>query len=275
MPHSLKGRTALVTGSATGIGEAIARRLAREGASVMVHGQPEERDAGQRIAALIREETPGTAADFFAACLEEPDECEALVAAVAERFGGMDILVNNAACTARSNLETTDAATFDYIMAVNVRAPLLLIRAALPHFRRASSSSSGGGGRVLNIGSVNAYCGEPNLLAYSISKGALMTLTRNLADAYAEEGIRINQLNLGWVLTENEYRVKIADGMPEDWPRSVSPDAAPGGRLLTPEEIAHFAVSFLSDEAALINGTVAELSQRPVIGRNPPKVSGQ
>ena len=263
MPDSLKGRIALVTGSATGIGEAIARRLAAEGASVMVHGQPEEREAGLRIAAEMRE--PFGSSDFFAARLEVPEECEALVTAVVERFGGIDILVNNAACTSRSNLETTDAATFDYIMAVNLRAPLLLIRAALPHFRAA------GGGRVLNIGSVNAWCGESNLLAYSLSKGGLMTLTRNLADSHAEEGIRINQLNLGWVLTENEYRVKIADGMPPDWPQRVSSDAAPGGRLLMPEEIAHFALSFLTEEAALINGTVAELSQRPVIGRNPPK----
>src|SRR6185436_5259386 len=158
--------------------------------------------------------------------VQDPEQCEALIAAVVARFGGIDILVNNAAVMTRSNIETTDVAVFDRTIAINVRAPLLLFRAALPHFRRA------GGGRVLNIGSMNAYTGEANQLAYSISKGGLMTLTRNLADAHGREGIRINQLNLGWVLTPNEYRLKISEGLPADWPQRVPSTYAPSGRIL-------------------------------------------
>jgi NAD(P)-dependent dehydrogenase (short-subunit alcohol dehydrogenase family) len=150
-------------------------------------------------------------------------------------------------------------------LAINLRAPLFLIRAALPHFR------SQGKGRVLNIGSINSYCGERILLAYSISKGGLMTLTRNLADAHAAEGIQVNQLNVGWTLTPNEYKLKLEDGLPESWPYTLPKSVAPSGRIHSPEEIALAAIYFLSNEAALINGSVLDVEQFPVIGRNPTK----
>ena len=88
--------------------------------------------------------------------------------------------------------------------------------------------------------------GESNLLAYSISKGALMTLSRNLADALCYDQIRVNHFNVGWVLTPNEYKQKIADGLPTDWPEHVEPQFAPSGRIMTPEEIAAAAVYWLS-----------------------------
>lgn len=260
---SLNNRVALVTGSATGIGEAIVRRLASEGAAVIVHGQEWEREAGERIAGEI--EQAGGRAGFLAADLAEAGQCQALVEAAASRWGGLDILVNNAAAIVRSNIETTDAALFDAVMAVNARAPMLLIQSARPHFHRA------GGGRVLNIGSINGYTGEANQLAYSVSKGALMTLSRNLADALGPEGIRVNHFNLGWVLTPNEYALKQREGLAPDWPEKVPAAFAPSGRLLSPQEIAHFAALFLSDEAALVSGAVVELEQYPMIGRNPVK----
>ena len=254
----LQNKIALVTGSATGIGEAIARRFAREGAQVMIHGREAEREAGEAIAGELN-------GAFHAAQLENPDECAALIESTVQRFGGLDILVNNAATIPRSNLHTTDAALFDYTIAVNVRAPFLLIKNAWPHFQKRGS------GRVLNIGSVNAYCGEANLMAYSVSKGALMTLTRNLADAHGADGLRVNQINPGWVLTPNEYQTKIKDGLPENWPDIMPRTVVPGGRLLKPDEIAHFALMFMADDAALINGAVVELEQHPFIGRNPTK----
>lgn len=257
----LEGKTALITGSATGIGEAIARRFAAEGARVMVHGREAEREAGEAIARSL----PSGAA-FIAADLADPSRCEALIGAILTHFDRLDILVNNAARTTRSTLETTDDAQFDEMMAVNVRAPLLLIRALLPHWR------ASGGGVALNIGSVNAYCGEAGLLAYSVSKGALMTLTRNLADAHARDGIRVNQLNLGWTLTPNEYALKMRDGLPPDWPETLPPQTAPAGRLLRPEEIAHYALAFVAGEGGPVTGTIVDLEQYPVIGRNPAKV---
>jgi len=260
---SLDGKVALVTGSATGVGEAIARRLAQAGAAVVLHGQNHERSTGEAIAQELR--AGGAQAIFRAAQLEEAPECDTLIEAAAAWKGRLDIVVNNAADIVRSNLDNTDAALFDRIMAVNVRAPMLLIRAARPHFGQA------GGGRVLNIGSINGYCGEANQLAYSVSKGALMTLSRNLADALGTEGIRVNHFNLGWVLTPNEYALKQREGLAADWPQHIAPAFAPSGRILKPEEIAHFALMFLSDEAALVSGAVVELEQYPMIGRNPVK----
>jgi len=256
----LEGKIALVTGSATGIGEAIARRFAQEGAWVMVHGRSPEQGMGEAVARSL----PG-GAGFVPADLVDPAQCEALIGTVLARFGRLDILINNAARTTRSTLESTEAALFDEVMAVNVRAPLLLLRALLPHWR------ASGGGVALNIGSINAHCGEAGLLAYSVSKGALMTLTRNLADAHARDGIRVNQLNLGWTLTPNEYALKMRDGLPPDWPDTLPPQTAPAGRLLRPEEIAHYALAFVTDTSGPITGAVVDLEQYPVIGRNPPK----
>jgi NAD(P)-dependent dehydrogenase (short-subunit alcohol dehydrogenase family) len=165
----LQNKTIIVTGSATGIGRAIARYCVAEGARVLIHDRDED---GAR--AVADELAP------HAAChiddLLDPEAPARIVAAAVDAFGGLDALVNNAAAIIRSNIHSTSTDLFDRSIAVNVRAPLLLIQAALPHLEAAE-------GCVLNIGSINAYCGEESLLAYSISKGGLMTLTRNLGDA--------------------------------------------------------------------------------------------
>ncbi len=254
----LKDKVILVTGSTTGIGEGMVRVFAREGARVMIHGR--RRDQAQRLAEEI-----GGDASFAIGALENPEVPAALIEKTVAHFGRIDSLVNNAAVITHGTIEETDSDAFDLTVAVNLKAPVFLIRAVLQYFRRQ------GAGSILNIGSVNAYCGERNLCIYSACKGALMTLTRNVADAHAAEGIRVNQLNVGWTLTPNERALKAKDGLPEDWPSRLPKVFAPSGRLLSPEEIARAAVYFLSDESVLINGTVLDLEQYPVIGRNPPK----
>ena len=254
----LKDKVILVTGSTTGIGEGIARIFVRQGAKVMIHGTRHE--AAEALATEL-----GKNAAFVLGPLEDPQVPAKLIAATIAEFGRIDGLVNNAAAIARGNLDNTDVASFDRTIAINLRAPFLLIQAALPHFRKQGS------GRVLNIGSINGYCGERNQFAYSVSKGGLMTLTRNLADAHGPEGIRVNQLNVGWTLTANEYALKKKEGLPEDWPATISKTFAPSGRLLSPEDIAWAAVYFLSEEAALVNGAILDVEQYPLIGRNPVK----
>lgn len=254
----LKDKVILVTGSTTGIGEGMARIFAREGARIMIHGTREK--AARLLAAEIGEQ-----ASFAIGPLEDPQVPARLIAETVSRFGRIDGLVNNAAAMTRSNLENTGVATFDRDIAINLRAPFLLIQAAFPHFRKQ------GGGRVLNIGSINGYCGERDQFAYSISKGGLTTLTRNLADAYGPAGMRVNQLNVGWTLTPNEYELKKKEGLPDDWPTKIPLTYAPSGRLLSPEDIAWAAVYFLSDEAALLNGAILDVEQYPLIGRNPVK----
>jgi NAD(P)-dependent dehydrogenase (short-subunit alcohol dehydrogenase family) len=253
----LRDKVILITGSTTGIGEAIARRVLAEGGRAVLHGRNAER--GQ----AILDEWPGKTA-LVLADLAEPAAAKELIDGAIRAFGRLDALVNNAAFTTRNDLHGTDAAFFDRMMAVNARAPLLLIQAAYSHLKQSR-------GCVLNIGSINAYCGESNLLAYSMSKGALMTLSRNLADALSYDGIRVNHFNVGWVLTPNEYELKRRDGLPADWPQNVDPLFAPSGRILLPEEIAAAAVYWLSDESRPISGSVVELEQYPIIGRNPTK----
>jgi NAD(P)-dependent dehydrogenase (short-subunit alcohol dehydrogenase family) len=167
---------------------------------------------------------------------------------------------------ARSNLGTAEPAFFDRMMAVNVRAALFLIQAAYPHLKAAQ-------GCVLNIGSINAHSGQANLLDYSISKGALQTLSRNLANAHAADRVRVNHLNVGWVLTQREYEHQIEHGMPRDWPDNVPAQFAPWGRLMKPEEIATAAVYWLGDESRPVSGAVVDMEQYSLIGRNPNKTA--
>jgi NAD(P)-dependent dehydrogenase (short-subunit alcohol dehydrogenase family) len=253
----LRDKVILVTGSTTGIGEAIARRASSEGAAVVIHGRDAKR--GQAVAAELAPRVK-----FLQGELDDASVPQKLIDETIAAFGRLDAVVNNAAWVVRSNIATTDAAMFDKVMHINVRAPFLLVQAALPHLKKSR-------GCVLNIGSMNAYTGENNLLAYSVSKGALMTLSRNLADALCYDGVRVNHFNVGWVLTANEYQYKIKDGLPPNWPESLPAEYAPSGRLMKPEEIAAAAVYWLSDESRPISGSVVDMEQYPFIGRNPTK----
>jgi NAD(P)-dependent dehydrogenase (short-subunit alcohol dehydrogenase family) len=261
----LNDKAIIVTGSTTGIGLAIAQRCVAEGARVLFHGL--EEDLGQAAAARL-----GPRTLFAGGDLADPATPRKLVDAAIGAFGKLDALVNNAAAIIRADIFNTTVELFDRIMAINVRAPFLMIQAALPHLKKTR-------GCVLNIGSINAYCGEEPLLPYSISKGALMTLTRNLGDALhagassggPDTAVRVNQFNVGWVLTESERKTKIVDGLPPDWPEKLPRSQAPSGRIQKPEEIAAHAAFWLSDESRPISGCVLDLEQYPVIGRNPTK----
>ena len=255
----LKNKVIIVTGSTTGIGKAIAIRCVAEGAKVVVHGLEEA--WGNEVVAQLGNDN----AVLLIANLSEEETPGLLVQTALNAFGKLDAVVNNAAIVASSNIQTTDKAFMERILAVNTIAPFLLIKAALPYLTQQH-------GCVLNIGSVNAYSGEPNLFAYSVSKGGLMTLTRNLGDTlHRENGVRVNQINPGWVLTETERERKKQHGLPEDWYKDLPSVYAPSGRILDPAEIAAAAIYWLADECGPISGQVVDLEQHPFIGRNPPK----
>lgn len=255
----LENKVIIVTGSCTGIGRAIARRCVSEGARVVVHGL--ERELGEQVVA----ELGADKAVLRIVDLTDAAAPAQLAAAAVEAFGRIDAVVNNAALVATGNIQTTDGPYFRRMLEINLIAPYLLIQAALPELRKTR-------GCVLNIGSVNAHSGEPNLMPYSVSKGALMTLTRNLGDTlHREDGVRVNQINPGWVLTENEAARKREHGLAEDWYKDVPRVYAPAGRILWPDEIAVAAVYWLADESGPISGQVVDLEQYPFIGRNPPK----
>ena len=253
----LKDKVVIVTGSTTGIGEAILRECAAEGARVLAHGRNQER--GERVVDSLGDEALLHIDD-----LGDPNAPGRLIAAAIQAFGRLDGIVNNAAWIVRSNLYTTGVERFDQVMAVNVRAPLLMIKAGIECLKRTR-------GAVVNIGSVNAYTGEPNQLDYSMSKAALITQSRNLANFLASDLVRINHLNLGWVITPNEYKLKLSEGLPEGWSEEPEIEHVPTGRMTRPEEIAPHVVFWLSDESRPITGSVIDLEQYPVIGRIPLK----
>ena len=257
----LQNKVIIVTGSTTGIGKAIALRCVAEGAKVVIHGL--EKDLGESVLSQLGHDN----AVLHIEEISNEGVADRLVDIAVRNFGKLDGLVNNAAAVLSSDIETTDTAFFEKILRINLLAPFALIKSALPHLSKTK-------GCVLNIGSVNAYSGEPNLLAYSVSKGALMTLSRNLGDTlHREYGIRVNQVNPGWVLTEREIERKRHHGLNDDWYASLPRMYAPAGRILLPEEIASAAIYWLADESGPVSGQVIDIEQHPFIGRNPPKDS--
>lgn len=250
----LKNKRILVTGASHGIGKAIALFCSKEGAHVFLHGRDE-----QALSELSKE--IGTTSHYLAIDLAEKKSAAKLVERAAYHFDGLDGLVNNAGIFPRTTWDEASSDLFDKIMTVNVRKPMLLSQAAITQFIKQKTAGS-----IVNIGSINAYCGQTDLLIYSMSKGALMTMTRNLADSLAEHNIRINQLNVGWTATETERQLKNRE-LGQDWESRVPKMYAPQGHILTPENIAPHVGFWLSDLSSPCTGAVYEVEQYPVLGR--------
>jgi NAD(P)-dependent dehydrogenase (short-subunit alcohol dehydrogenase family) len=249
----LDGKIAVVTGSTSGIGRGIAEHFAGLGANVVVHGL--NREDGNETARRVQ--AAGRESEYVEGDLTSEDVCRGLIRFTVERFGGLDILVNNAGDVGRGDVEHIPVARWDTIMAVNVRAPFILIQESIAPMR------ARGGGSIINIGSLLAYVGEPKLGAYSVSKGALMTLTRNAATLLNRDRIRVNQINVGWTLTEGERRVKREqEGKGEEWIAEAIA-TRPFGRLLAPLDIAYAAAYFASSESECVTGSVLDLEQYP------------
>ena len=250
---ALTNKVALVTGSTSGIGLGIAEHFAWLGARVVIHGRDEDR--AREIVDQLRRD--GHQAEAVAGDVAEVAACRAIVRFTVEQFGGIDVLVNNAANTSRGYIEDVPVELWDTILNVNLRAPFLCLQEAV------KSMKTRGGGSIVNIGSVNAYIGEPKLGPYSVSKGGLMTLTRNAAATLNRHRIRVNQINVGWTLTEGEERVKRLEGHGPEWVAEAIA-TRPFGRMLSPHDVALAAAYFASDDSALVTGSVMDLEQYPV-----------
>ncbi len=235
----LDGRVVVVTGSTQGLGAAIARRCAALGAEVVITGRDGERGAA------VADELGGT---FVAADLTDPDACRGIMRGC-ERVDG---LVNAAGLSTRGTLDDTSVELWDRLFAINARAPFLLMQEAA---RRMPD-----GGSIVNIITMSSHGGQPDLMAYSASKGALATLTRNAGHQLQPRRIRVNGLNIGWTATEGEHGVQTATGEDEDW--LAEDDASrPLGRLLRPSDIATMVTYLLSDAAQMVTGSVMDFDQ--------------
>jgi len=194
----LAGRVAIVTGAARGIGNAVARGFAREGARVVLHYRGHEQEALQAVADI---EASGGTAVAFQADLTVSGAPTALVAATVERFGTVDILVNNAGYFPRRPWHEIDEAEWDHMLSINLKSAFLCCRAAYPHMKAA------GWGRIINISSVTFWKGHVGLAPYVAAKGGLIGFTRTVAREVGSEGITINAVTPGPILTETEWEL--------------------------------------------------------------------
>lgn len=239
----LAGKTAIVTGAAQGIGLGIARVFARQGAVVMLSDV--QRDAGARAADDITAE--GGTAHYLDADVTREEDVRLLVARTVERFGGLDIVVNNAGVCLVRSAEASTVEEWDRTMAVNVRSIFLMAKFGVPPMRQR------GGGAILNVASISSFVGQQNTPAYCASKGAVLMLTKSLAVDYGPDRIRVNCICPG--ITDTPM-LQYHMGQTGD------PDAAiaqrlkrvPMGAMLYPEDMGHTAAFLCSDEAAGITG---------------------
>ena len=255
----LKDKVIIITGACTGIGKAIAIKCVEEGAKVLINGL-EEQLGKELVLRLGNDNAYLLIGDITTEAIPGM-----LVDVALKKFGRVDAVVNNAAFIATSDIANTEVSFFEKMLKVNTIAPFAIIQAAKDELAKTN-------GNVLNIGSINAWGGEPHLFAYSVSKGALMTLTRNLGDSMLREyGVRVNQINPGWVLTDKEKLNKKEQGMKDNWYEDISDFFAPSGRIFKPEEIANMAIFILSDNCGPISSQVFDMEQFPIVGRNMPK----
>jgi hypothetical protein len=251
---SMRGKAAIVTGGTQGLGEAIAHLFADRGAgAILICGR--NRENGARVREDLARK--GVKAEYVPADLADVEDCRAVVAAADRAFGRIDALVNAAALTDRGTIFDTSPALFDSLFAVNVRAPFFLMQDAINVMRRERTR-----GTIVNIISMAAHGGQTFITAYCASKGALATLTKNVAFSVMRLGIRVNGLCIGWTDTPGEDRIrKLYHGSGEGWLREAEA-GMPFGRLIKPGEVARAAAYLSSEESGLMTGSLIDFDQQ-------------
>jgi NAD(P)-dependent dehydrogenase (short-subunit alcohol dehydrogenase family) len=253
MEVRLDGKVTLVTGATQGVGAAIAELAARSGAAgLLLTG----RDAakGNKVAARISRS--GARAEFLAADLADEDTPAKLVDACVEKFGRIDALVNAAALTDRASLVEGTIEDWNSLFAVNARAPFFLMQHAVKAMRE-----RGNGGAIVNIVSMNAHCGTPELAIYSATKAALSVLTKNAANAHRWDRIRVNAIAMGWTDTPGERTMQAETlGHGLGWLEKAE-SSQPFKKLFTAHDVANLAVLLLSDSIGPMTGAIVDQEQ--------------
>jgi NAD(P)-dependent dehydrogenase (short-subunit alcohol dehydrogenase family) len=251
MNLGLGQKAVIVTGAASGIGAATTRMLAAEGVGGLLLTDRNAEGLAQVGLGL------GVPVEALVADLTDTAAPVAIAAAAIARFGRIDGLVNSAGLTTRGSVETGTPAIWDQLFAVNARAGFFLMQAAIADMRARAAP-----GAIVNIISMNAHCGIPELGIYAGTKGAMQTLTKNAANAHMADRIRVNGINLGWVATESESRMQAqVMGRGDGWLAEAAA-AMPLGRLVTADECARLAVFLLSEASIPMSGSVIDLEQK-------------
>ncbi|HVK34660.1 MAG TPA: SDR family oxidoreductase [Microlunatus sp.] len=242
----------LVSGGTQGVGAGIARAAVGEGATVVVSGR--RPDVGE---AFVGELTAaGAAASFVQADVADVTAARRSVAAVVERHGRIDGLVNAAGLTTRGTLLDTTPELFDQHVAINLKAPFFLMQAAV-----SDMIMRGASGSIVNVITMSAHGGQPYLAPYVASKAGLVGLTKNAAHAHRWDKIRINGINIGWTETAGEDEIQRRfHGADDDWLDQAGA-SLPMGKLGQVDDVARLAVLLLSDASGVVTGSIIDWDQ--------------
>ncbi len=243
----LKGKTALVTGSTSGIGLGIAKALAEQGANIMMNG------FGEKDAAMAEVKAFGVEVDYHGADMSKPSEIEAMMQAAEKRFGAVDILVNNAGIQHVANVEDFPVDRWDAIIAINLSSAFHTTRMALPGMKQRNW------GRIINLASVHGLVASAQKSAYVAAKHGIVGLTKVTALETAQTGVTCNAICPGWVLTplvqkQVDDRAEKDKVNNEEAKKRLLSEKQPSGEFVTPDQLAALAVFFCSPAATQIRG---------------------
>jgi NAD(P)-dependent dehydrogenase (short-subunit alcohol dehydrogenase family) len=239
----LHNKTVIVTGGSKGIGAGVVEQFLIAGAKVAI-ADVDDAQGGELAERWSKE---GREARYYRCDVSRAADIERMVASVAADFHSIDVIVNNAGIFPRGDLQSTNEALWDRVIGINLKGVFLTSQAVAPIMIKQ------GKGNIINIGSLHSAKGDDNTLAYAVSKGGLITMTRNLAHALAKHRIRVNCVHPGWVSSEGEMARLEALGQDYDLVHQ-SAQSLPLGRMQTPTDIAHTAVFLASDFAEQITG---------------------
>ena len=247
----LQGKTALVTGSTSGIGLGIARKFAEQGANIVFNGFGDMKEI-EAVQASVRQEF-GVKTAYHNADMSKPAEIEAMMHFAADQFGAVDVLVNNAGIQYVANIEDFPVEKWDAIIAINLSSAFHTTRLALPEMKARNW------GRIINIASVHGLVGSSQKSAYVAAKHGIVGLTKVTALENAHTGITCNAICPGWVLTplvQKQVDARAAQqGMSNDEAKkSLLAEKQPSGEFVTPEQLGELAVFLSSDAASQVRG---------------------